>query len=96
MAESQAVNGRTEAENNAEEAAEAADGIQYPVLEVSMCRDSDFDLDPYCFKIECSGVDLADLYDGKWLTAYREYKVETIHAEDQATGVVVRIRHCPE
>lgn len=96
MAESQAVHGRTEAEESAAEAAEAADGIEYPVLSVSMKRDADFDLDPYRFKVECSGVDLSKLHDGKWLTSYHKYAVESIRAEDQATGVVAIIRHKPE
>jgi len=87
---------RADAEESVREAAEAADGIEYPVLEVSMARDDQFKLDPYRFKVECSGVDLRDLHDGWWLTVYHDFQVVSVRAEDQATGVVAVIRRRAE
>jgi len=96
MAQSLTPSGRTEAVEEVEEAVEASSGIRSPILDVSMHKPVGSGWDPYTFKVECSGVELAELCDRRWLTQYHNFEVAEVNAETRATGVVVKIKRQSE
>ena len=89
----------SETEARVEEAAEAAEAIRYPVLDVSPVDDPDGGVlakDPYLWEVRCTGVDLTETVENH-LTAYRRFEVLTVlTAGSRGPGVVVRLRYKPE
>jgi len=89
----------SETETRVEEAAEASDAIQSPVLNVSPRDDPEGGVlakNPYEWTVRCSGVDLTET-DDLYLTAYHRFEVtEATTAGSNRAGTLVRLRYSPE